>query len=65
LSLAPVHLPQAVLGGNMDIRDEYGNRTGRVDDDGTIRDQYGNRTSRVDDDGTIRDEYGNRTGRVD
>ena len=49
----------------MDIRDQYGNRTGSVDKDGTVRDQYGNRTGSVDKDGTFRDKYGERTGRVD
>ena len=27
----------------MDIKDQYGNRIGRIEDDGTRKDQYGNR----------------------
>ena len=33
----------------MDIWDQYGNRTGRVESDGTMKDQYGNRIGGVGD----------------
>ena len=33
----------------MDIWDQYGNRTGHAENDGTIKDQYGNRIGCVDD----------------
>ena len=32
----------------MYIRDKYGNRTGRIESDGTMKDQYGNRIGYID-----------------
>jgi hypothetical protein len=46
-------------------KDQYGNRTGSIEPDGTVKDQYGNRTGSIDHDGTTKDQYGNRTGSVD
>ena len=32
----------------MNIKDQYGNRTGSIENDGTIKDRYGNRIGSID-----------------
>jgi hypothetical protein len=32
----------------MDIKDQYGNRIGRIESDGIMKDQYGNRIGHID-----------------
>ena len=32
----------------MDIKDQYGNPVGRLENDGTMKDIYGNRIGRID-----------------
>ena len=54
-----------ILSGNLyaqDLRNASGNRTGKIESDGTVRNESGNRIGKIDSDGTIRDASGNRKG---
>ena len=48
-----------------DLRNASGNKTGKIESDGTVRNESGNKIGKIESDGTIRNSSGNKIGKID